>query len=702
MQQTQFRPYSKEFSAPPRLLHTDEFLLPVESFVLPAQTTAATPSQTAPPPTAPYAPATVSSESELRAAILANNSPINIAADFSLSNVVAISGGQEIVIQSLDAADIHTITRAPEFSSTYMFIIYNGSSLTIRNVAMNGAAYAAYTMLANLGTLHVEEGALLHNSAAGAVVNQGAMTVTGGVFQQNSSSGGGAIFSSNGGVLHISGGTFRENSVSLYGGAVYSNNAGITVTGGEFTENTAGRNGAGLCLVNNTAGSVGGNANIHHNNANETGGGITIQNSDIELLGDLQVTENTAPDYGGGVYSHSTTGRFSNISIYERVNISRNTAGSGGGVFAFYLSDIRIFDDVAITGNMTTEAFGNGGGIMFFDQAEGSIGGRALVQGNTAIRSGGGVFINEAGFVIGPDVGDAPVIAGNIAANGGGVAVMYSLSAVRIAANTTISNNTALDQGGGLSVMYEATVTVEGDAAITDNAATNAGGGALLMEAILQLKDRADISGNTAPQGSGVADFGLLRVQDSVRVLRVYLNSAQYLLELTGPLANNAAIGFEASDYINDTDSPIIVAQGGPGYPLPTGTDAAVFIPPFAGYESVLHNDTQIAFVLRSVTIRFDPNTQDLVENMPDTAVTVAGEFILPAEVPQREGYLFAGWSMRPNDAVLYQPGQTVFITGDLVFYARWIMQSPVPPSRCCKRRCKRRCCKCRCVPPCP
>ncbi len=577
------------YDTPTELLsETDEFLISV-SLLLPPEEP--------PAPPGVRIPATVSTEGELRTAISANNSPINVAANFTISSVINISGNRDIVIQSL-APNTNTISRAGNFSSTYMFLVNTGSSLTLSNIALNGMDYDSYSIVANLGTLTVEDGTLIYNSAFSGVINQGTMYVTGGIFENNRNTGGGAIFSSKNGILNISGGIFRNNEATLFGGAIYSNNATVNISGGEFTGNKAGRNGGGLGLVNLTTGNIYGTANIHYNETEEAGGGVTIQNSNVSIYGDVQIANNRTVDYGGGIYSHTTTGFLSNIAIYDRVNITQNQAGSGGGIFAFFLNEIQIYGSVSITNNLATQVDGNGGGITLLDQAQATIGENVLVQYNIAFLSGGGIF---------------------------------------------------------------------------------------LFDATLQLSGQANISRNMSPQGSGVADFGLLQLQDSVLIEKVYLDDPRFLLELTGPLTS-AYIAFELSDYFMDKDL-IVVAQGSSSYPLPTAVDASYFIPPSSGYKSIVYNDTQIAFIRQNeITIQFDPNTKNCVTNMPGEIVSLPGLITFPTTIPQRCGYIFIGWGTLPNGGTIYQPGQTVDLESDTVFYAQWTA-SPFSP-HCYYRYC--------------
>ena len=69
-------------------------------------------------------------------------------------------------------------------------------------------------------------------------------------------------------------------------------------------------------------------------------------------------------------------------------------------------------------------------------------------------------------------------------------------------------------------------------------------------------------------------------------------------------------------------------------------------------------------------TLTYHANTTDPVTNMPanDTMAGI-GEYALSGLVPQRAGYVFAGWSTDPDAAV---GSDTVTVDGDITVYAIW------------------------------
>jgi hypothetical protein len=114
--------------------------------------------------------------------------------------------------------------------------IWNGSTLTLNNVTIENCKAL------NTGS---EQG------RGGAIYNyNGALTIDGGTFQNNTSRDGGAIYnnyssSTTNTTLTINSGTFTGNSSNTNGGAV-SNRGIIYVYGGTFTGNSSSANGGGI------------------------------------------------------------------------------------------------------------------------------------------------------------------------------------------------------------------------------------------------------------------------------------------------------------------------------------------------------------------------------------------------------------------------------------------------------------------------
>ena len=89
----------------------------------------------------------------------------------------------------------------------------------------------------------------------------------------------------------------------------------------------------------------------------------------------------------------------------------------------------------------------------------------------------------------------------------------------------------------------------------------------------------------------------------------------------------------------------------------------------YGKYDAMRH--VTIHYDYEAVRITFSANTTDAVSSLPDAASAI-GSYKLPATVPVRTGYKFLGWSTVPDGKAAYQPGDTVEISADTMFYAVW------------------------------
>jgi CSLREA domain-containing protein len=176
------------------------------------------------------------------------------------------------------------------------------------------------------------------------------------------------------------------------------------------------------------------------------GGGVWSTGNNLTLNGCV-VTGNQSTGEGGGVYASTVT--------LTNTTISNNKTGSlGAGVWA---------DNLTMTGSMVSGnqiPFGNGGGLYVVSDT--TVSG-SVITNNASGNRGGGIYIT------------------------GG----ESLQTVSIT-DTTISNNTAIDDGGGL------------------------GGGLYIGGAAAVTVSRCTLGGNTSDDsGGGIANFDTLTLVNS-------------------------------------------------------------------------------------------------------------------------------------------------------------------------------------------
>ena len=247
---------------------------------------------------------------------------------------------------------------------------------------------------------------------------------------------------------------------------------GLTITNGDSPRGGAIRCGAGHPTITNCV--------LFGNYGGDGGGVYTGRATFIDCL----VYENTAEDYGGGIYCVP----YSNPRIINCV-VECNRADYSGGGISCDLESKPLIVDCLIRAN-TAETFGGGiecdwgdaeirnctitenvsrlqgGGILSRGGEPTIVGCR--IAGNTAsMWAGGGIYCTDAPRVLNC------VITGNSApwSRGGGVLFAYG-SALMV--NCQITDNTALC-GGAVSVEYEAT-PVLCNATMAHNSAEYGGG----------------------------------------------------------------------------------------------------------------------------------------------------------------------------------------------------------------------------------
>ncbi len=196
--------------------------------------------------------------------------------------------------------------------------------------------------------------------------------------------------------------------------------------------------------------------------ANNVGGGI---NWDADGAGNLTLTNcilignlNAWGD-GGGIWFYNSAGGGSGKLTLNGGTIANNsTSEIGGGIYQAYSPAGFMATNVAFTGNTASPS------INTNDPG-----------GASGADDGGGLFFSAipSGSATTPSTISGGSITGNSAdGDGGGV---YTSQGITITGGTNISNNSATGSGGGIFHNADATTTVTG-ANITYNSATSTGG----------------------------------------------------------------------------------------------------------------------------------------------------------------------------------------------------------------------------------
>ena len=440
---------------------------------------------------------------------IAEGKTLTLKGQVTISGDVTISGG--------------TIKRGEAFKD-YMIVVPEGSSLTLKDVKIDGGAVwegsedttlgrgtenggveATSAMIYNFGTLTVKSGTILENNDN--------TTTSGDIATKDEETGeytfpsvtdkvqfGGAVL--NGGLMEISGGTIRNNNVGWRGAGIASYGK-IEMTGGTISGNYA-RNSWGD-----------GGAIYLSGKKNDTGEDYTASNASYCTIFDGNFTKNKSDGAGGAVCADGYS-----ILYVKGGTFENNAAATTGGGINVYSSCLRMSDG-KISGNTavsTNGSTGFGGGLNLTAGSVADITGGTIE--NNQSNSGGGIYANGKSSFTASNL----KITGNTAAtNGGGICIPgtkdyeYNVSLE----NVLIQGNKS-ESGCGAGI-YAARAWKEETSTgvltlkncqIKENYGTVAGGGIYLDKGVTATMDGGEISGNhvinptSQTNGGGIAVGG--------------------------------------------------------------------------------------------------------------------------------------------------------------------------------------------------
>ena len=279
--------------------------------------------------------------------------------------------------------------------------------ITGGEISENSASAAA--------ALNCSSGVLLHGNASG--------EMSGGNISGNTGHRGSAVMLWGGDADHRTtfklsdSGTISGNVCTSVGkvtgsGAVHvESNASFTMTGGSISDNK-GVQGAGVCVVDGnlqTAQAEDKTAFIMEGgvisgNKGSTGGGIYSYSNGVELKAG-KLTNNTASNMGGGVYSEGNYDYYSTLHLSNAL-ITGNTARQGGGMWfcATGEATVHVTEGAAIFDNTAQDADlqkGAGDDFVFSarpaDDYPATLANRMLGGGAVQWYKDGAVYLPSAG-----------------------------------------------------------------------------------------------------------------------------------------------------------------------------------------------------------------------------------------------------------------------------------------------------------------
>jgi hypothetical protein len=357
----------------------------------------------------------------------------------------------------------------------------------------------------------------------------------------------------------------------------------------------------------------------------DDGGGIHFQGGGILRIVDSSITGNSA-DEGGGLYAHGTT--ITAEAILEDTVVSSNTARShGGGAVAQELEmTIRGFDSALIFNT----AGGSGGGLL--------------------VRSGGRKsFAYVGGGLFG--------VTGNIAARGGGIAVVGGVESgqeaqVQVFSTTPdvpllIANNSASERGGAIDLQPD------GEGFSGDENA----------QAIANLRN-VRIEGNTAPVGAAINlahdnwSFGELAIGG-----RAYFNTGGGLHPAAAPCPFGKPCGYIRNNTTSNITGAVVHLSDGADFDasrIAIEGNQGGWLMYLSGEEYTrlyLDNSLIAGNSVQNALIRDDQNEDDTTDNVNLHYLTITDNPI------GANGVLSINEDMYFTRSVVDQPGKAMIAT---------------------------------------
>lgn len=354
-----------------------------------------------------------------------------------------------------------------------------GTSLSIKG-AVDGTSVANG---GNVTLLFEVEGGTLHLSH---------LNLTNGT-----GSSGGAIYAIDA-VLTVANCTILHNT-GVHGGGVFLENTVLETDHSSFTDNTASESGGAIYMEASNV-TVGETVLFERNGALSAGALYVGRSSILTLAGDnVSLANNIANDFGGGLYTHQSTGY-----LTGKVELVGNTAEFGGAIFTENGS-FSVMGDMLLSNNFASDS----GGAFYGGLSVINISGTAVWKNKSALVGGGGLNLWASNMDVQP-LAEAEFI-GNIAGFGG--AAYMSTSTFAMDGDVLFSDNTVHLCGGALYSDLS-TITISGNALWESNRSPSAGGGLLMWTSDLHVQR----SGTTAFVGNAAALGGAAYINPGMLV----------------------------------------------------------------------------------------------------------------------------------------------------------------------------------------
>ena len=410
-----------------------------------------------------------------------------------IDETISIFDGTVLMVASVDEGAVIYGN-----GKTRLFAVVN-ASLHLRDITVgSGKAKFGGAIAASRSELSFNRVTFKGNNASsggGAMYLSNGATASFGedtLFVQNIASKGGAISLINGSNASWTGNsTFTENSASSGGGgAVYlgeSSNA-VWTEASHFLSNRAFRAGGALTVLDGSSVLWAATSHFRGNCAYNFGGALSITRSSYALWeGETFFSNNTASSkFGGALYVRDGSSAVWKASSH----FLHNSAGTYGGALCLEVSSTAEW--AAASTFLANRADSDGGAVYADDNVSLSWSGNILFGENSA-ENGGAIFVSNG--VMTEWYGETRFISNNARSDGGAVG------------SRALGSELSLSSNGAASVLNDlgSTIAINGSTSFVNNTCDANGGGMALVQSLAVSFDSENVtfSGNYAKVSGG-------------------------------------------------------------------------------------------------------------------------------------------------------------------------------------------------------
>ena len=278
------------------------------------------------------------------------------------NNSAVYGGAMEVIYGSITGTNNYYINNSADNNGGAIYV-YSGSITSTNDHYINNNAYQGGAIYVTLGNdIKLNGDNFEHNTAGeGAVIYKtgGALEIGQSNITDNFASSKGTVNMNSGSLSLSERVNFMNNQGSLYvfntqvefkGAVIFMNNFGdsggaITAFLSEISFNTA----STVTIFNNTA---------------TNGGGISLTQSSLHVYHSIELTDNHAIDFGGGIYAYQSDIEFK-PEQKQTSKITKNTASNGGAICAI-ASNVHISNtSMEVNSNIAKV----NGGAMYLEQS---------------------------------------------------------------------------------------------------------------------------------------------------------------------------------------------------------------------------------------------------------------------------------------------------------------------------------------------